>query len=240
MKITVEQLLDEFVGRWTRDEPLAVDELLVRAGPQADELAGLIDRFLERSPRREPTPDALAYVRALDDPPLFRARQAQGLKLDDLAAALSRASVSARWRVPKVRRYYQQLELGQLDASGVAASVWDALSVAIRPRRAPACCVPTAAPGGEAMFRARDRRLRHSDVPIPPAAKAEPELDEVDRLFTGGWSGLSLRLPRRTRTGRGKAHPPSGGRLRLGADRIDAGEPRRGPKRVERLAGLGE
>ncbi len=29
MTITVEQLLDEFVGRWTRDEPLAVDELLV-------------------------------------------------------------------------------------------------------------------------------------------------------------------------------------------------------------------
>ena len=44
MNVTVEQLLDEFVGRWTRDEPLAVDELLVRAGPQADELAGLIDR----------------------------------------------------------------------------------------------------------------------------------------------------------------------------------------------------
>ena len=27
-----------------------------------------------------------------------------------------------------MRRYYQDLELGQLDASGVAASVWDALS----------------------------------------------------------------------------------------------------------------
>ena len=42
------QLLDEFVGRWARDEPLAVDELLVRAGPEADELAGLIDRFSTR------------------------------------------------------------------------------------------------------------------------------------------------------------------------------------------------
>ena len=92
MNVTVEQLLDEFVGRWTRDEPLAVDELLVRAGPQADELAGLIDRFLERSPRREPSADALAFVRALDDPPLLRARQAQGLKLDDVAAGLPSAS----------------------------------------------------------------------------------------------------------------------------------------------------
>ena len=42
----LEQLLDEFVGLWTRGEPLAVEGLLVRAGPQADELAALIDAFL--------------------------------------------------------------------------------------------------------------------------------------------------------------------------------------------------
>ena len=47
--------------------------------PQAEELAGLIDGFRERSPRREPELDVLAFVRALDDPPLLRARQAQGL-----------------------------------------------------------------------------------------------------------------------------------------------------------------
>ncbi len=95
---TVEQLLDEFVGRWTRGEPLAVDELLVRAGPQADELAGLIDAFLERAPRREPTPEALAFVRSLDEPPLLRARQALGLKLDDSLRRSSRGSASARGR----------------------------------------------------------------------------------------------------------------------------------------------
>ncbi len=56
--------------------------------PAVRRASGLIDRFLERAPRREPTPDALAFVRSLDDPPLLRARQALGLKLDDLAAAL--------------------------------------------------------------------------------------------------------------------------------------------------------
>ncbi len=183
----MEQLLDEFVGRWTRDEPLAVDELLVRAGPQADELAGLIDRFLERAPRREPTPDALAYVRALDDPPLVAS--AAGARAEagrSCCGARPSASASARGRVPKVRRYYQELELGQLDASGVAASVWDALTRVLgRDARGLAAFQP-AAPAAEAMF-----RVVTADYDIPlaayaPAAKAEPELDEVDRLFTGG------------------------------------------------------
>ena len=104
VSITVEHLFDEFVDRWTRDEPLEVDELLVRAGPQADELAALIDTFLERAPRREPTPEALAFVRSLDDPPLLRARQARRLKLDDLAAGSGRearpAGGSAREGAP--------------------------------------------------------------------------------------------------------------------------------------------
>ena len=187
MKINVDQLLDEFVGRWTRDEPLAVDELLVRAGPQADELAGLIDRFLERSPRREPSADALAYVRALDDPPLLRARQAQGLKLDDLAAALvERLGLSAEGARAKVRRYYQQLELGQLDASGVAASVWDALSKVLgRDTRELAAFQP-AAPTAGPMFRAATADYDIPHTAYAAAAKADSELDEVDRLFTGG------------------------------------------------------
>ena len=186
MNVTVEQLLDEFVGRWTRDEPLAVDELLVRAGPQADELAGLIDRFLERSPRREPSADALAYVRALDDPPLLRARQAQGLKLDDVAAGLTKRLGLSAEAVSKVRRYYQDLELGQLDAGGVAASVWDALSKVLgRDTRELAAFQPEAPTAGP-MFRAAtaDYDIPHTAYPV--AAKADYEMDEVDRLFIGG------------------------------------------------------
>jgi hypothetical protein len=186
VRTTVDQLLDEFVARWTRDEPLEVDELLVQAGPEADELADLIDRFLGRAPRREPTAEALAFVRGLDDPPLLRARQAQGLKLDDLAAALaSRLDLGegARW---KVRRYYQQLELGQLDASGVAASVWDALSKVLgRDTRELAAFQP-AAPTAGPMFRAATADYDTPHTAYAAAARAHPELDEVDRLFTGG------------------------------------------------------
>jgi hypothetical protein len=186
VNVTVEQLLDEFVGRWTRDEPLAVDELLVRAGPQADELAGLIDRFLERAPRREPTPDALAYVRGLDDPPLLRARQALGLKLDDLALALVSRLGLGEWARPKVRSYYQQLELGQLDASGVAASVWDALTTVLgRDARGLATSHPAASASGP-MFRAVTADYDIPQAAYAQAAKSESDLDEVDRLFTDG------------------------------------------------------
>ena len=93
----------------------------------ADELATLIDAFLERAPRREPTPEALAFVHSLDAPPLLRARQARRLKLDDLVAGLVEKLGLPQEARAKVRRYYQQLELGQLDPAGVAAAVWVAL-----------------------------------------------------------------------------------------------------------------
>ena len=97
--------------------------------PGADELATLIDAFLERAPRREPTPEALELVHSLDAPPLLRARQARRLKLDDLVAGLVEALALPQEARAKVRRYYQQLELGQLDPAGVAAAVWVALAV---------------------------------------------------------------------------------------------------------------
>jgi len=191
--IAPEQLLEELVGRWARGEPLDVDGLLARVGSQSEELASLIDAFLERAPRRAPAPDALAYVRSLDDPPLLRARQALGLKLDDLAAALVRQlGLEEKARV-KVRRYYQQLELGQLDARGVAASVWDALTKVLgRDARGLAAFQP-AAPAAGPMFRAVTADYDIPEAAYAQAAKAAPQLDEVDRLFTSGDRGSGAR-----------------------------------------------
>jgi len=179
---TSEHLLDEFVGRWTRGEPLAVDELLVRAGPQAGELAALIDRFLERAPRREPTADAIAFVRSLDEPPLLRARQARKLKLDDLVAGLVEKLGLGEAAREKVRRYYQELELGQLDPAGVAVSVWVALAGLLgRDVRGLAGVSPTAI-SAPAMYRAADFDAVLLDaITVPSLARPEP--DEVDRLF---------------------------------------------------------
>jgi hypothetical protein len=182
MSTTPDQLLAELVDRWARGEPLEVDELLVRAGPRAEELAVLIDAFLERAPRREPTPGALAFVRSLDEPPLLRARQARKLKLDDLAAALVEKLGLPAGASAKVRRYYQELELGQLDPAGVAASVWDALTGLLGRDARGLAAVSPAPPAAAAMYRAAD--VDH-DIPLDALALSEDsqEPDEVDRLF---------------------------------------------------------
>jgi len=185
VRITPEQLLDDLVDRWARGEPLAVDELLARAGPRSDELADLIDAFLQRVPRREPTPEALAYVRSLDDPPLLRARQARKLKLDDLVAGLvDKLGLPENART-KVRRYYQELELGQLDPAGVTASVWVALAGLLGRDPCGLAGVQPTAISAPAMYREAD-----FDAEIPAlaltmslAARPDAEPDEVDRLF---------------------------------------------------------
>jgi hypothetical protein len=178
----LEQLLDEFVGRWTRDEPLAVDELLVRAGLQADELAVLIDRFLERAPRREPTADAVAFVRSLDEPPLLRARQSRKLKLDDLVAGLVEKLGLPEAARAKVRRYYQELELGQLEPAGVAVSVWDALTGLLGRDARGLVGPPPPAVSAPAMYREADFDALELDT-ISLASLDAIEPDEIDRLF---------------------------------------------------------
>jgi len=185
LRITPEQLLDDFVDRWTRGEPLAVDELLSRAGPQADELADLIDAFLERAPRREPTADAIAFVRSLDAPPLLRARQARKLKLDDIVAGLVEKLGLPENAREKVRRYYQELELGQLDPADVTASVWVALAGLLgRDAKGLAGVQPTAV-SAPAMYRDADYAtdLHEDAFAMSLLARPAPEPDEVDRLF---------------------------------------------------------
>jgi len=185
VRSTPDQLLDDLVGRWTRGEPLEVEALLERAGPQSDELALLIDTFLERAPRREPTLDAIAFVRSLDEPqpPLLRARQARRLKLDDLAAALAERlglPVEAR---PKVRRHYQALELGQLDPAGVAATVWAALASLLGRNAQSLAAAPTPVVSAPAMYRDADT-LERALTDYSLGRRSEPVApDEVDRLF---------------------------------------------------------
>ena len=81
-----------------------------------------------------------------------------------------------------MRRYYQELELGQLDAAGVAASVWDALTGLLGRDARALVSVPPAAPQAAAMFRAAN--VDHdSPFEAPTLSKNDPEPDEVDRLF---------------------------------------------------------
>jgi hypothetical protein len=186
MTVELGTLLDDLVRRHARGEPLDVEGTLLKAGDRADELAPLIEAFLERAPRRAPSAEALAYVRSLDDPPMLRARVAKALRVDDVVDVIVAACEIQPDARPKVRRYYQQLEGGVLDPSRVAASVWDAITEALGRSRASLTAAglgltPSAAP----MYRA-DRLFEPGEMPTLSASLTEPEPpDDVDALFLG-------------------------------------------------------
>ena len=186
MRVELETLLDELARRHARGEPLDVEGTLQRAGDRADELAPLIEAFLERAPRRTPSVDALAYVRTLDDPPMLRARVGKALRVDDVVDAIVASCKIRPDARPKVRRYYQQLEGGVLDPSRVAASVWDVITDVLGRSRA-SLTAPSlgAAPAAAPMYRA-DRLFEPSELLARSASMTEPEPpDDVDALFLG-------------------------------------------------------
>ena len=181
----VDTLLDELAGRWARGEPLGVDELLSRAGERADELAPLIDAFLERAPRRAPSEDAMAYVRAFADPPLLRLRLAHepALRVDDVADAITTACDVDPERGGKVRRYYQMLEAGTLDPAPVAEKLWSALAAVFgRPVRDLVRASSTGPPATSGAYYYRGAPEGGIDLSATHAAPLKPA-DEVDRLF---------------------------------------------------------
>jgi len=185
MMVELDTLLDELARRHARGEPLDVEGTLARAGDRADELAPLIEAFLARAPRREPTAESLAFVRSLDEPPLLRARVAKSLKVDDVVDVIVAECELDPEARPKVRRYYQQLEGGILDPTRVAASVWDVITGLLGRSRALLAAPPGPAPAAAPMYRADaavdlQERLVTLSAPEPPAPP-----DEVDALFLG-------------------------------------------------------
>jgi hypothetical protein len=186
MSAELDTLLDELARRHARGEPLDVEGTLRRAGDRADELAPLIEAFLARAPRGEPSEDGLRFVRSLDEPPMLRARVATALKVHDVVdAIIAECDVRPESR-PKVRRYYQQLEGGILDPSRVGTSVWDAITGILGRSRA-ALTAPSLGVGPSAapMYRA-DRLFEPGEVPTLSASMTEPEPpDDVDALFLG-------------------------------------------------------
>ncbi len=112
------------------------------AGRDRAELAGLIDAFLERAPRRQFDAEAfraspasrvaesvqrsLAGQSGMWPSLLPQLRNRARLKRADLVAELA-ARLGAEGQSDKVGAYYHQMEQGLLPASGVSDSVLDAL-----------------------------------------------------------------------------------------------------------------
>lgn len=193
----IDVLFEEFLAAWTRNESLDTEGLLKRAGPQADQLGRLIDAFMQRAPRRPPSPEARDAVAELaagvkHDPPLLDARVSARLRVSDVTQALLAGCGLPAEAERLVRSYYQRLEGGLLDPAGVSDRVWALLDKVIGGARQLAVDGfrggETPGPTAGLVF----QRLAGSrpSASSPPAADAGPAVPnavrtQVDDLFTG-------------------------------------------------------
>ena len=180
----VTRLFDDYAARFARGERPDVRVYLAHAGDGAEELGRLIDGYLSRAPAPPPDEDAVALAAAwvAGEPPLRQLRARRNLEPDAVVDGLVRALGLDPKKREKVKRYYHQLESGLLEPRRVDRRVFAALAESIRARvedlvswrprplppalyHAPAAAAAMQAPGEPARY------------------EAEPEPDEIDRLF---------------------------------------------------------
>jgi hypothetical protein len=181
----VNKLFAQYADAYARGERPRADEYLARAGEGADELAGLLEGFLRAAPVGEPDEEAVTALETLlagGEPPLIALRASRGVRVDAVVDALvERLSLDPAKRA-KVKRYYQQLEGGLLDAGRVNRRVWAVLSDLVgREVWQHAGWQPPRAALPDAYYRAGEVPA----IPAPPAQMGEAERDEIDRLFLG-------------------------------------------------------
>jgi hypothetical protein len=180
------------------------------SGVEREQLATLIDAYLERASRREFDAGALrdSPAAAVADsaqrtlagsaglwPVLLpRLRNQARIKRADLVAELA-ARLGAQSRQDKVAAYYHEMEQGLLPASGVSDTVLEALGKIVGyGRQALRSAGQMPAPGGlppeAGAVYARTTRLGAPAAEadrLAAAGSSEPEeWDEVDRLFRAG------------------------------------------------------
>jgi hypothetical protein len=198
----VTQLFEEYAARYVRGERPEARLYVERAGAGGDELARLIDAYLQRAPvpaADDATRTMMAAWRA-GEAPLVALRAQRGLKRDQVVDALMERLGLDRAKREKLKQRYHQLENGLLDPRRVDGSVWEALAETLRTRASDLVGWrprPLAAEGAflrvdaAAPLRAA-RPAPEEGAPIASAGareaelgrlEPEPEPDEVDRLF---------------------------------------------------------
>ena len=122
-------LFDDWAARVARGESPDPREYLDRAGPAREELAQLMDAYLQAAPRREPDPETVELARTWlrGDSPLAELRARQGIRRDDVVAAIVDAFDLAPEKAGIVKRYYHRLEAGLLDPSRLSRPLLDLL-----------------------------------------------------------------------------------------------------------------
>lgn len=173
----VMSLFEEYVAGYERGEPPDLRALLDSAGDERDELATLVDTWLQVALAPEPDEEAVALSRAwiAGEPPLVALRVQRGMRRTEVVESIIERFSLDRAKQAKVAHYYHDVETGQL-----------ALSPRIREA--------LVAVFGRALPEWRVRPLdvapayyRTDEIGVAPLArKAAPEpWDKIDELFRG-------------------------------------------------------
>ena len=125
MPADLAELFDDWAARLARGEtpdPLAY---LEQAGEGRDELARLMDAFLQSAPRREPDAETVELARAwvAGASPLAELRARKGIRRDDLVDGIVAEFGLAAAKRALVKRYYHRLEAGAIDAAGLSPAL---------------------------------------------------------------------------------------------------------------------
>ncbi len=182
------ELFDEYAVRYARGEFPDPGDYLGRAGAEAEQLASMLDLFLQWAPPPEPSEVAVELMQAwiAGEPPLRVLRVRRSLRVDDVVQGLAAALAVDVAHVGKLRRYCQQLERGSLEVARVDSRVFDALASLLT---APASLLRAyaALPRGQLSATAAPA-YRADEMPaLPPRVRGsvDEEWDEVDELFVG-------------------------------------------------------
>jgi hypothetical protein len=203
----LERLLAEYKEAHRSGGDADPSPFLARAsGPEREQLAALIDAYLERAPRREfdaarfrdsraaavadSAHRTLAGSSGLWPVLLPRLRNQARIRRADLVAELA-ARLGAQAKQEKVASYYHGMEQGLLPAAGVSDTVLEELGKIVgygkealrRAGRMPAPGPPP--PEAGAVFARSTRHGAPQDEGAAAGAETE-EWDEVDRLFRSG------------------------------------------------------
>ena len=179
------QLFEEYVARFAGGERPDLREYLARAGNERDELARLVDRFLQWAEAPEPDEDAVAVAQAWieGEAPLVALRVRQGLKRDAVVAALVQRFGFAPELRKKVDRRYHELETGQLDVRRADPALIEELAMLFKSRVADLLAWKPRPLAAEAAYYRAAEPLTPQSMAAPAPPLSEP--DEVDRLFLG-------------------------------------------------------
>lgn len=181
-------LFDEYASAYARGERPEAREYLERAGEDRDELARLIDGFLQAAPVPEREPDVVDLFEGWlsGDSSLLRLRVARGMTRDRAIEELvDRLDLdSGKWA--KVKRYYHQLEAGVLDLDRVDRRVFAALADALHARASDlSSWRPRPIEMSAAYRRTGEQAALDLMASSPPASRADEDYDEIDALFLG-------------------------------------------------------